>query len=168
MKNFLLTSSLLIILFACKSKSNFVDKSGGFAIDFPAEPVVTVDSFNTELGQVVMYSFLVESSLSNAKMVTYSDYPVNQQYIQDPYKFIDGAKDGALRSLGINDVIVDERIELDGVPGVEVIGKNSELLFIHYKLFLKNNRLYQIGLLKEGEMEETEEELDFIESFVLL
>jgi hypothetical protein len=168
MKKVLFFISLTLVLFACDSASKFVDEAGGFSINFPSKPNVTIDSFDTELGKVLMYSFLVESSLSNAKMVTYSDYPVSQQYIKDPYKFIDGAKNGALKSLGINDIIVDKRISLDGVPGVEVIGQNEQELLIHYKLFLKGNRLYQIGLLKEGEMEETDEELEFLQSFVLL
>lgn len=168
MRKIVLIFALGFVLFSCTTNSSFTDKAGGFSIDFPSTPVISVDSFDTELGKVVMYSFLVESSLSNAQMVTYSDYPVSAQYIADPYKFIDGAKLGALKSLGINDIIVDERITLDGVPGVEVIGQSGQELFIHYKLFLKNNRLYQIGLLKEGEMEETNEELEFIKSFVFL
>ena len=168
MRNVLVFVGFTLFLLACKSSTNYVNEAGKFAINFPSEPQLSVDSFNTELGKVIMYSFLVETSVSKAQMVTYSDYSVSQQYISDPYKFIDGAKEGALRSLGIDDVIVDKRITLQSVPGVEVIGQNGQELFIHYKLFLKGNRLYQVGLLKEGEMEETEEELDFIQSFVFL
>ena len=168
MKKIFLVLSLALALVSCNKNRSYTNEDGGFAIDFPSPPIITIDSFNTQLGKVVMYSFLVESSLSNAKMVTYSDYPISTQYIKDPYKFIDGAKLGALKSLEINDVIVDKRIELDGIPGVEVIGQNGQQLLIHYKLFLKENRLYQIGLLKEGDMEETQDELEFIKSFVLL
>ena len=168
MKKLLLILGLSLTLFSCNTPPSYTNEEGGFSIDFPSTPNSTMDSFNTELGKVVMYSFLVESSLSNAKMVTYSDYPISLQYIKDPYKFIDGAKEGALRSLEIDDVIVDKRIDMNGVPGVEVIGQNGQELLIHYKLFLKGNRLYQIGLLKEGEMEETQEELEFIKSFVRL
>jgi hypothetical protein len=168
MKNLCFILGLSLVLFSCQKNPSYTNEDGGFSIDFPSAPTITIDSFNTQLGKVVKYSFMVESSLSNAQMVVYSDYPVSAQYIKDPYKFIDGAKEGALRSLGIDDVIVDKRIELDGVPGIEVIGQNGQELLIHYKLFLKANRLYQIGLLKGLEMEETPEELEFIKSFVLL
>lgn len=156
-------------LLACKeSRPVFKDIEGEFAIAFMNEPQKTVDTFQTELGEVVLYSFMEETSSTNAHMLTYSDYPVNDKYISQPYKFIDGAKEGALKSLRIDNIILDERIDLGGVPGVEVKGTNSQNLYIHYKLFLKGSRLYQIGLLKEGEAEESEAELEFMESFVFL
>ena len=159
---------ILLGLVACEQEKTFSDIEGNFAVDFAAEPVITVDSFDTELGEVVLHSYMHEFSQTEAQMLTYSDYPVSSQYIKDPYNFIDGAKEGALRSLGITEILKDEQIELKGVPGVDVIGHNGEDLHIHYKLFLNNNRLYQIGFLKEGELEETAAELEFIESFVFL
>jgi hypothetical protein len=101
-------------------------------------------------------------------MITYSDYPIDKQYIKEPYAFIDGAKEGALESLNIIQTDLDERIEFIGVPGVEVIGNNSEGLQIHYKLFLKGNRLYQLGVLTDGADANVKKGQDFLESFTFI
>ena len=168
MRKYLFYISLVFALVACQQTTTFKDADGAFAIAFKDAPVVTVDTFQTELGEVILHSFMEEHSNTNAQMITYSDYPVSENYIADPYKFIEGAKEGALKSLGINNLILDERITLDGQPGVEVQGTNNQNLYIHYKLFLKGSRLYQIGILKEGEEHETKDDLDFMESFVFL
>lgn len=155
----------LFILSACKSDKAYVDEVGGFSVEFAGEPVVSIDTFQTELGQVELYAYLVELSTTHAQMLTYSDYPIAEQYIKDPYEFIDGAKVGALKSLGITEMQLDERIEFMGVPGVEVIGNNGGKLTIHYKLFLKGSRLYQLGVLADGSDAELKKGEEFLESF---
>lgn len=157
-----------VLLGACKDEQLYTDELGGFSVKFSSDPVVSVDTFQTELGQVELYAFLVELSTTHAQMLTYSDYPIGNQYIKNPYEFIDGAKFGALKSLGITDLELDEHIEFMGVPGVEVVGNNGGELSIHYKLFLKGSRLYQLGVLTDGGDAETAAGEEFIESFVFI
>lgn len=165
---FILSILFALSFSACKKEYVYTDVDGNFSVNFHDAPTITVDSFDTELGKVRLHSYMSEISLTKAQMVTYSDYPVESQYIKDPYDFIKGAKEGALSSLGIVEIEKDERIELNGIPGVDVMGNNGKDLHMHYKLFLFENRMYQIGFLKEGELGEKPEELEFMESFVFL
>lgn len=158
----------LLLLTSCQNAPSFSDKEGGFSVDFAGEPSLTVDTFNTDLGEVVLYSYLYEISKSQAQLVTFSDYPIRNDMSQDPYSFLEGAKKGALKSLGINQLSRDERITLQETPGIHVVGNNGKNLHIHYRLYLNGNRLYQIGFLNEGEFSATGEELNFMESFLLL
>lgn len=162
---------LVLSLFSCKSKvekNSFQDENKIFSIDFKQEPIKAVDTFDTEIGEIVLHTFMVEESAILAKTVTYSDYPKAASELKEPYKILNSAKQGAVKSLGINQIIKDEKITENGVPGYELIGSNELGFYIHYKLFLKENRLFQIGLLKEGEPKESKNELDFIKSFVIL
>jgi hypothetical protein len=160
--------TFIIFLFACQEDYTFIDYAGRFSVEFAEEPSIDVDTFQTALGQVELYTFLLELSTTHAQMITYSDYPIDKQYITDPYAFINGAKEGALESLNITQTDFDERIEFMGVPGVEVIGNNSEGLQIHYKLFLKGNRLYQLGVLTDGANANVKKGQDFLESFIFI
>ena len=158
----------IILWFACQEDYTFIDYAGGFSVEFTEQPTIDVDTFQTALGQVELYTFLLELSTTHAQMLTYSDYPVDEQYIKDPYAFIDSAKEGALKSLDVTQINFDERIEFMGVSGVEVIGNNNEGLQIHYKLFLKGNRLYQLGVLTNEEDGNWKKGHDFIESFTFI
>lgn len=70
--------------------------------------------------------------------------------------------------LNVTQINFDDRIEFMGVSGVEVIGNNNEGLQIHYKLFLKGNRLYQLGVLTNEEDGNWKKGHDFIESFTFI
>jgi len=171
MKNILILSLLLNLLFSCSSsvnQNNFQDSNHIFSVNFIEEPVKAVDTFDTEIGKIVLHTFMLEESATLAKTVTYSDYPQNVVDKSDPYDILNSAKQGAIKSLGINQIEKDEKINENGVPGYELIGSNELDFHIHYKLLLKENRLFQIGVLNEGSLDENQKEQDFIESFVLL
>lgn len=170
MKKIIFVILVLSLSIACQNKktNSFTDENMLFSVDFKQEPIKAVDTFETEIGEIVLHTFMVEESATVAKTVTYSDYPKEIAALKEPYQILKSAKDGALKSLGITNIILDEQVTENGVPGIEIKGSNDLGFYIHYKLLLKENSLFQIGYLKEGDAKETAEDLNFIKSFVIL
>ncbi|MCB0509993.1 MAG: hypothetical protein H6579_09550 [Chitinophagales bacterium] len=172
----ILRSKIFIILFlvlvfnACQetTKDKYEDPKGAFSIAYFENPIVNIDTLSSNIGNIYYYSFLVQESASVAKLVSYSDYPLSGEDIKQGESILRSAKESALNSLGIKDIVKEQRIEGKDYFGIEIIGKNAEMYFMHYKLILKGNRLFQVGLLKENSIEETEEESEFIHSFQIL
>lgn len=170
MNKYILTFFVISFTLSCNTnKENiFTDNNLLFSVDFQNEPIYAVDTFETEIGEIIMHTFMLEESETLAKTVTYSDYPSELIKLKDPYLILESAKQGAIRSLEINTIIKDEKINQGKYPGFELIGTNEMGFYIHYKLLLKENKLFQIGILKEGDFKDSKKELDFIESFVIL
>ncbi len=171
MNNIYILIIAFTLLISCQSKeerNSFKDQNNLFSVDFQQEPIKAIDTFETEIGEIILHTFMIEESEKIAKTVTYSDYPKKVTKSKDPYEILNSAKQGAIKSLGINNIIKDDKFTENGIPGYELIGSNDLGFYIHYKLFLKENRLFQIGVLKEGESTKSKKEQDFIESFVVL
>lgn len=162
---------LLVLGFnSCKQDNigYYEDPLGAFAVAHFKEPMVSLDTLNSSVGNIYYHSFLVQESASSAKLVSYSDYPIASEDIKQGKAVLQSAKESALNSLGIKNILKEVKIESKEYFGVEIVGTNNEMYFMHYKLLLKGNRLYQIGLLKENSIEESAEESDFINSFQIL
>lgn len=172
----ILNNKIIFILFssigflACNQEKHgyYQDPMGAFAVDYFPEPIINVDTLQSSVGDIYYSSFLVQESTSSAKLVSYSDYPIASENINQGEAVLQSAKESALNSLGIKNIVKEIKIETKEYFGVEIIGTNDELYFMHYKLLLKGNRLYQVGLLKENSVEESNEERDFINSFQIL
>ncbi|HBX50632.1 MAG: hypothetical protein A2W98_00980 [Bacteroidetes bacterium GWF2_33_38] len=139
---------------------------GNFKVNFPAEPKVESQSIPTEVGNIEMVSFMYEKSATEAYMVAYSDYPSAMVEASDAKTLLEGVKSGFTGDLQVS-VIEEKEIKLGENPGI-FFKANSESYFVVFKDYLVKNRLYQIGILRDGSFPNDEAVKAFIDSFELI
>jgi len=139
---------------------------GKFKVNFTGTPKVSNEKVPTEVGDIEMFMFMYEKSLTEIEMIAYSDYPSAIVAVSDKDEMLNGAKEGALSNLEA--VIKEEKqITYKGHKGIE-FKANSSQYYVNYKIFLVNNRLYQIALMRDGSYA-TQSNVDkFFNSFELL
>lgn len=145
----------------------FHSEDGRFKIKFLGKPQESSDIVPTEVGNIEMVSYLYEKSVTEAYMVAYSDYPsqlIENSSVED---MLIGARDGSSGNLGITSFDLDEKIEMDGNPGLYFKG-NANRIYAEYKLYLVGNRLYQIAILRDGSYSKPERSDEFFNSFELI
>ena len=147
----------------------FTSADGKFSVNFfGASLVQNSTNVPTDLGDIEMVSFIYEKSVTEAYMVTYSDYP--SAYVNSAEggeELLDAAKDGALRNLGIKTTESERKIKMDGYPGLFFTGNNGQY-FITYKIYLVGSRLYQVAILRDGSYALQNSIDTFMNSFSLL
>lgn len=148
------------------SGEKFTSEDGKFKISFPGTPKIESQAIPTEVGNIEMKSFSYEKSVTEAYMVAYSDYPSELVKQSDPETLLTGAKEGALTSQSAT-LEKEEKITLDGNPGYYFTAVKDSY-YMCYKIFLKDNRLYQILMLRDGAYPSKEAIDEFIGSFELI
>lgn len=143
--------------------TKYTSPDGTFKINFPGTPTVESQNVPTEVGNIEMKSFTYEKSATEAYMVALSDYPSDIVAASSPDSLLQGAKEGALSSQGAT-LEFEEKITLDGNPGYFFKAKKDSY-YMCYKIFLKNNRLFQILMLRDGSYPSQEDITGFIDSF---
>ena len=145
-------------------------EEGKFYVDFPAEPNISTQAVPTELGDINITMYLVDKG-TTAYMVAHNDYPADfiKNTNADPQSLLQGGKTGALNSY--NGTLVSEKeIELDGNPGLEFKATGSmqgQEIEILARMYLVENRLYQIVIACNKGILTDEEMTDFVMSFGL-
>ena len=144
-------------------------EDGHVKIDFlGGSPTDNVSTLPTEVGDVEMHMFMYEKSVTKAFMVAYCDYPsemINES--EGAQGLLQGAKNGALTNLGITEPEQEKIIELDSHPGLFFTGSNGQY-YVTYEVYLVNNRLYQVAILRDGSYASKEDVKGFIGSFELI
>lgn len=144
----------------------YTSVDGKFKIAFPGTPTLGSEAIPTEVGNIEMKSFTYEKSATEAYMVAYSDYPSELVKQSDPETLLTGAKEGALTSQNAT-MDSEEKITLDGNPGYYFTAKKDSY-YMCYKIFLKENRLFQILMIRDGAYPSKEAVDEFIGSFELV
>lgn len=128
---------------------NFTSGDGNFTIIFPGEPTASSQAVPTDVGDIQMSSYMYEKSSKEVYMVAYSDYPKKYVDGSNPEELLEGGKSGAMESLGILSTEIEEKIAIDGNPGLFFQANNGSY-YVAYEMYLVDNRLYQIAILREG------------------
>lgn len=147
--------------------SYFVSEKFGFKIKFGGEPAKSSDNVDTEVGNIVMSSFMYEASPTEVYMVAISDYPAQYVDQSSSADLLEGGKNGALESLGINGTTSLEEISIKGHPGLR-FDANNGTYWVSYSMYIVENRLYQIAALTEGDKLSAKAKDEFHGSFKLL
>jgi hypothetical protein len=148
------------------SGDGFTSKDGHFTINFPGEPTHSEQSVATEVGDILMETYMYQKSETEIFMVAYSDYPSIYVSESNAEELLAGGKTGAMESLGIVATETDEDVELNGHPGNYFTANNGQY-YVCYEMYLVNNRLYQIAILRDGSSP-TQEDVDgFTKTFNL-
>lgn len=168
---FLLVGLTLASTFtSCGKKELYKSEEGKFSILFDGKPDVTSEEVPTAVGAVEVHMFMYEKTKSHVQIVGYSDYPPVLVSLQDPMDMLKNAEMGMVTNM--NATSTDQKSsEFDGNKAYEFRASGSQdgkPFNMAYKLIMVNNRLYQIGIMKEAEDISDEEVKSFIGSFELL
>ena len=167
----LLASTLLVT--ACSgnevSFEDFSSDAGQFSIVVPSTFQETQESVETPVGPINIHTFTAEEQ-NSAYVVAYSDYPAEIVEQSDPQILLDSSRDGALGNLNGN-IISEEPIDIDGNPGrslvIDTVDPAGDEATIKSRIYLVDNRLYQILVVTPKGQEEAAKPETFLESFTL-
>jgi hypothetical protein len=165
--------AIALTLTACQGSQatyeEFSSESGNFTIDAPETLEETQQSVQTPVGPIDIHTFTTESE-NSAYVVAYSDYPSEIMEQTDPETLLNSSRDGAINNLG-GTLVSEEDIDLDGNPGrslvIDTAAGTEEAATINSRIYLVDNRLYQVlVVVPEGE-EKVIDSTAFLESFEL-
>jgi hypothetical protein len=141
-----------------------------FLIQFPAEPQRSTEVAHLEEDdiQLVIEMFTYEVDSVTAYWLSYTDYPPDI-VDEDPISFLQ-QKMGLIADNvgGDSEISNDHALSLKGHPGLAFSLSNSETFFGMYNLFLVEDRLYQISILKLYRPPSEAEATYFLKSFDLI
>jgi len=143
----------------------FISDDGSFTVAFPEAPEKEEEYVDTEVGKITLVTYIFEESLDKAYMVAYSDYPELLIMMANAKDLLQGGKQGALASLGIDNLLEENEIEKDGVEGLYFRGNDGSDYHVEYEIYLKGNRLYQIAIIETGGRGNSETDQLFFDSF---
>ncbi|MCS6814800.1 MAG: hypothetical protein NZ772_14695 [Cyanobacteria bacterium] len=121
----------------------FRDPNGKFTVLMPGDPKQQRQQQQTRLGNLDIYTFAVEQPGLSAHLVTYTDFPAESIQNVDPNKLLDSGRDEVLRRVQ-GSLLSESRISLNGAPGRELKIKAPGDLIIHSRIYMVNQRLYQL------------------------
>lgn len=154
----------LLLLSACKPAvpKAFAPPNAGFSAQFPAVPTEQT----IKAGDIDVRMFAVE-----IKPVTYyacyNEYAASTNSVT-PEQRLDGARDGAVSNIK-GTLIAETEIMLDNYPGRDIqIASMDNQFTIRTRMYMVNNRLYQIAVVTAKDTAFTDGMTAFLDSFKLL
>ena len=128
----------------------YESEDGRFKVNFlGATPEVSQEVIPTELGNIEITMFLYEKSMTEAYIIGYNDYPSAIVEAGSTAEMLAGGKEGVANSMGVTQFDLEEEVNLDGNSGLHFKGI-AGTLHIEYQMYLVENRLYQIGVVRDG------------------
>lgn len=146
--------------------NKFYSEDGNFKANFSGTPEITKEDVPSDYGNIEMFMFLYEKSITEAEMIAYSDYPSAIVEISSTDQMLQDAKGGSVNSLGA--VISEEKkLTFNGHKAIQFRADNSQF-YVDYLIFLVNNRLYQVAIMRDGSYATKENVDKFFNSFELV
>ena len=169
--SFLLSSTLIFA--ACDNRQvateRFSSEVGQFTIATPAPFEENQQSVDTPVGPISIYTYTAETEQS-AYVVAFSDYPSQMVEQSEPEMLLDSSRDGAISNLG-GTLVSEEDIDLEGYPGRSLIisteTETNEPAIINSRIYLVDNRLYQILVVSPEDTDLEDISNTFLDSFDL-
>ncbi len=146
----------------------FVSKDGNFKINFPKEPTTSTSTVPTEVGDIAMYTFMYEESVTKVYLVSYAEYPSELMKDADTKELLKGSKEGQIANLGEGAKVDEEKdITIGEFPGT-YFKANGGGFYVAAKNYLVGNRLYQLVIMRDGSYPSDEDVKGFLDTFALL
>lgn len=148
-----------------KSSEAYLLQTSDFEILFPAEPIHSADTIQlTNTLAAVSHKYLLDLG-SQVYAIIYIDYPGQVQ----TQAILNEAKRGVLSSFyNEPEIRKDSSIQLAEQPGIDFfVGSPSEALFLHYRLLMVGQRLYQIVVSSDHDFVGEEQVYRYFNSFRL-
>ena len=159
---------MLTLLAACGGGSwkEFNSAEGAFSILMPKNPSLETQMVNTPIGPIEIQFFSAELA-DTAYVVGYSDYPAAFVAQSNPVIMLDGARDGAVANVQ-GKLVSETVIFIGGYPGRELRIETLDGKFAAMsRIFLVNNRLYQVMVVMPADRTITDEIRTYLDSFAL-
>lgn len=152
----------------------FNSAAGRFSIQTPGPMQESQQQVQTEAGAVELYMFLYEKSASEAYIASYSDYDSGLTALADPEDILDGSRDGAVGNMG-GILDSESRISIQDPAGNAHPGRDLVISAVvegrsvsaRMRIFLVNNRLYQVMGLEESDTGVSPAIVAYLDSFKL-
>lgn len=149
-----------------QTKKKFFNQDGQFKISFESDPTAYSQYIPYENGKILMNYFIYEKGINLIFCISYADYPegftkdkIASDFLSDLLvTFIDSKKAG---------LETQKLISVNNWPGIYFKASNSDV-FIYGEYILKQNRLYQLTVTKEGSYHNEAESNAFFQSLELL
>jgi hypothetical protein len=151
---------------AVEAAEKYSSADGKFKINFEGKPTVSNQKVPTEVGDIEVHMFIYEKSATEIFLVGYSDYPSELIKKSNVAEVIKGAQSGVVSELKAK-ITEEKNINVGGNDGIW-FRANSDQYYITYKLFLCKNRLYQIGMVRDGSHVTDETAKGFMDTFELV
>jgi hypothetical protein len=159
---------LLLILVICLTGHSAAAQvysctPGKYEVEFPGIPQLSMDTVETDAGNVILYSALVTPNQEEAFLVVYSDYSHELVSMSDAYSIINAAKEGALGNFKAK-TVHEKKITLINYPGLE-FDAVSDQFTISYKMFMAGDRLFQVGYISLNKSKTHSDFRKFLDTF---
>ncbi len=165
--------ALIFIAIGCGKAEwkDFKSEAGAFSVQLPGTPVEKTEPVNVaKLGTINMVTYTLEQK-DGAYMAAYNDYPYGLFEQTTPDKVLDGARDGAVRNVQDGKLVSEQKIELDGNPGRDIVaeGMQQNITFVvKARIYLVKYRLYQAMAILPKEQSSSIDAAKFLDSFKLV
>ncbi|HTP08881.1 MAG TPA: hypothetical protein VMP08_11565, partial [Anaerolineae bacterium] len=137
---------------------------GGFKVLLPAEPKVQTQLSDSAAGQLQVTMALVDMG-DHAAGVSYNDIP--KAASADPDILLRGGREGAAKNLK-GTIVSDKPITLGRYPGTEFVVAAPNNIIYTARVYVVNDRLYQILFLAPKDQMDQFDVQGFFDSFTLL
>lgn len=142
-------------------------EDGNFLVKFPGPPEFTSEVLDTQVGKVRYDMYVYKESETQSFMVSISEFPTKHIKNQGAEKILENAFQGALKSLENSSIYDDRAYTMNGLPAKRLKAK-GEIWHVSAEMFVVNNRLYQVTILRDGSFPDERVEREFIESFYIM
>ena len=147
----------------------FTSKDGKYSVSLPGKPTESEKKVDSSTGELTIHMALLAPNNDLAYLVTYNDYPEAALSGTDKDGMLDNVRDLNLKSFG-GKVASEKKINIgkDKFPGREILlEKPSETAVYRARIFLVNNRLYQIVIVAPKDIATNMGTDKYLESFKL-
>jgi hypothetical protein len=170
---FLITLMLACCLASCSAPpapQEFKSEAGGFSVMTPAPLQEAVQPVETQSSKIDLHLFSAQQD-EIAFFVGYCDYAPELARPDNAEQMLDGARDGSVGNTH-GKLTSETTITLAGYPGREVViearGEDRPPVIIKGRLFMVENRLYQVTVVAPRARAGDKAIDDFLQSFKLL
>ncbi len=181
MKNNYSLFIVLFFVFSCgnasnKSKTDLIEKKsstnkffsqdGQFRIQFEQEPTAYSKDIPHEAGTIRMNYFIYEKGINLIYCISYADYPAGYMSNKVPEDFLQNLLVIYIdsQSAGLES---SKQFTAGKWPGISFKASNSDT-FVFGEYILKNNRIFQLTVTKEGGYANESDVNTFFESLELM
>jgi hypothetical protein len=142
----------------------FAPRDGQFRVKFHGTPKEKTTTATSALGKLKVFTATYASDDDNAFLVSYTDFPEGTAKPETRATLLDGVRDGLKGKDGT--VLKDEEVEFGSE---KLAGRELELTKgdrrVRVTAVLRNDRLFQVGVVGTKEFVASKAATDFLKSF---
>ena len=161
---------MLLVSCTAVASKEFRSQEGKFSIMAPLSLKESDQTVSTQVGKIVAHMFMAETT-DVAYVVGYADYPLEIVRQSNADLILNGASNGAVSNVN-GKLVIQNVISLQSYPGREIVadvktpdGKDGTM---KGRIYIVDNRLYQVYVIATKGKVETTKIDDFLNSFKLL